>query len=99
MGVVIFWGILVILITLVIGASANMLIDSSDTSMMGGFFLVMGTLLFVLGVVCFTHANQEYFEKKEYSATEYQLNRKIITVNENDTVKVDTVFSLTRKNK
>lgn len=38
MGEVIFFlGILVILITLVIGASANMLIDSSDTSMMGVF--------------------------------------------------------------
>lgn len=99
MGEVIFWGILVILITLVIGSSANMLIDSSGTSMMGVFLLVMATLLFVITVVCFTHANQEYFEKKEYSVTEYQLNRKIITVDENDTVKVDTVFSLTRKNK
>ena len=37
MGEVIFWGILVILITLVIGASANMVIDSSGTSMMGVF--------------------------------------------------------------
>ena len=78
MGEVIFWGILVILITLVIGSSANMLIDSSDTSMMGVFLLVMGTLLFVITVACFMHANQEYFEKKEYSAAEYQLNRKII---------------------
>lgn len=64
-----------------------------------GGLLVIGTLLIVISVAYFTHTNQEYFEKKEYSVTEYQLNRKIITVDENDTVKVDTVFSLTRKNK
>lgn len=95
MGEVIFWGILVILITLVIGSSANMLIDS----MMGVFLLVIGIQLFMISVACFAYANQKYFEKKEYSVTEYQLNRKIITVDENNTVKVDTVFSLTRKNK
>lgn len=57
-----------------------------------------GTLLFVIGIAYFTHVNQEYFEKKEYSATEYQLNRKIITVDENDTVKVDTLYSFGKRN-
>lgn len=98
MGGVIFWGIIALLMAFVIGAFSNMLIDSSDTTVTGLFILVIGALLFVLCVACFTHANQEYFEKKEYSATEYQLNRKIITVDENDTVKVDTLYSFGKRN-
>lgn len=98
MSEVIFWGILVILMALVIGAFSDMLIDSSDISVMGLLPLGFGTVLFVIGVACFTFANQKYFEKKEYSTTEYHLNRKIITVDENDTVKVDTLYSFEKRN-
>lgn len=98
MGEVIFWGILVIIIVFIIGAYSNMLMDSNDTSLMGLFLLMCITLLFVIGVTCFTFANQKYFEKKEYSVTEYHLNKKIITVDENDTVKVDTLYSFEKRN-
>lgn len=98
MGTVIFWGTLVILTAFVLGLYSNMFIDSRDTSAMGLFLLVAGTLLLVICVICFTFANQKYFEKEEYSATEYRLNEKIITVNENDTVKVDTLYSFKKRN-
>lgn len=98
MGEVIFWGILVIITVLIIGAYLNMLIDSNDGSLIGLSLLVFVTLLFVAAVTCFTFANQKYFEKKEYSVTEYHLNKKIITVDENDTVKVDTLYSFEKRN-
>lgn len=98
MGEVIFWGILVILTAFVLGTYSNMFIDSRDSSAMGLFLLVAGTLLLVICVICFTFVNQKYFEKKEYSATEYRLNEKIVTVDENDTVKVDTLYSFKKRN-
>lgn len=97
MGIVIFWGILVILIAFIMGAILNMLIDSSDTSAEGLFSLVIGTLLLVICGICFIFTNQKCFEKKEYSTTEYRLNRSIITVNKNNTVKVDTLYSLEKR--
>lgn len=98
MAEVIFWGILIIIIVFIIGAYSNMLMDSNDSSLSGLFLLMCITLLFVIGVTCFTFANQKYFEKKEYSVTEYHLNKKIITVDENDTVKVDTLYSFEKRN-
>lgn len=98
MGTVIFGGALAILIAFILGAFSNMLIDSRDTSAEGLFSLVAGTLLFVLCVICFIFANQKYFEKEEYSATEYRLNEKIITVEENNIVKTDTLYSFEKRN-
>ena len=98
MGEVIFWGILIIIIAFIIGAYSNMLMDSNDSSSMGPFLLMCTTILFVISVTCFTFANQKYFEKKEYSVTDYHLNKKIITVDENDTVKVDTLYSFEKRN-
>ena len=97
MGFVIFWGILAILIAFILGAFTNMFIDSSDRSATELFSLVVGTLLFVICVTCFAFANKKYFEKKEYSATEYRLNEKIVTVEENNIVKTDTLYSLEKR--
>lgn len=91
MGNVILWGILVILTAFVLGVLFDTLMDSNDNFV--GVLFVIGTLLFMVCVIGFTLANQKYFERKEYSATEYRLNEKIVTVEENDTVKVDTLYS------
>lgn len=93
MGEVIFWGILVILAAFVLGVFLDTLMDPNDKSLLGAYIFVVGTLLFMVCVIGFTLANQKYFERKEYSATEYRLNEKIVTVEENDTVKVDTLYS------
>lgn len=99
MGTVIFWGIVAILMAFVLGLFFDTLMDISDKSAVGIVLLMIGTVLFMICVIGFTLANQKYFEKKEYSATEYRINEKIVTVEENNVVKVDTLYSLTRKNK
>ena len=97
MGEVIFWGILVILMAFVLGLYFEPLMDINDKSVVGIVLLIIWTLLFMVCVIGFTSANQKYFEKKEYSVTEYKLNEKIVTVEENNVAKVDTLYSLTRK--
>lgn len=41
--------------------------------------------------------NRSYYERKEYSITEYIVNQKVITIKEPDTVKIDTLYYFTRK--
>lgn len=95
MGNVILWGILVILTAFVLGVLFDTLMDSNDNFV--GVLFVVGTHLFIVCVIGFTLANQKYFERKEYSATEYRLNEKIVTVEENDTVKVDILYSFKKR--
>lgn len=98
MGEVIFWGILATLIAFVIGLFVDILMDINGKSVVGIVLLMIWTVLFMVCVIEFTLANQEYLEKKEYSVTEYQLNRKIVTVDENNTVKVDTLYYFEKRN-
>lgn len=98
MGIVIFWGIVAILMAFVLGLFFDTLMDISDKSAVGIVLLMIGTVLFMVCVIGFTLANQKYFEKKEYSVTEYHLNKKIVTVDENNTVKVDTLYSFEKRN-
>lgn len=97
MGNIIFWGIVIIFLAFVLGLSFNTLMESNDKSVVGVALFVIGTFLLMLGVMGFTLANQKYFEKKEYSATEYHLNEKIVTVKENNAVKVDTLYSFEKR--
>lgn len=98
MGEVIFWGIVIILLAFALGVFVDTLMDTNDESVVALAFFVTGTFLLMLGVMGFTLANQKYFEKKEYSVTEYHLNKKIVTVDENNTVKVDTLYSFEKRN-
>lgn len=97
MGNIIFGGIVIILLTFVLGVFFDTLMNTNDKSVVALALFVTGTFLLMLGVMGFTLANQKYFEKKEYSVTEYHLNRKIVTVDENDTVKVDTLYSFEKR--
>lgn len=44
-------------------------------------------------------ANNRYYEHKKYSATEYNINKKIITTKENNALKIDTLYYFTKKTK
>lgn len=58
--------------------------------------------LFVLGTalsIFFLSANaiHVYYAKKEYSSTKYELKKKIIRIEEDNTVKLDTVYTFKHK--
>ena len=38
-----------------------------------------------------------YVENKEYSSTKYNLKKKVITTEEDNTVKLDTIYTFTNK--
>lgn len=54
-------------------------------------------LIFVLTLGLSVAAIQEYYEKKEYSSTKYELKKKVITIEEDNTIKLDTVYTFMRK--
>lgn len=97
MGNIIFWGIVIILLAFVLGVFFDTLMDINDKSVVGIVLFMITTVLFIICVIGFTLANQKYFERKEYSATEYHLNEKIVAVEENDTVKVDILYYFVKK--
>ena len=97
MGVVVLCAVFTILMAFILGAFLNMFKDSDSNSVAESYILTAVMFLFVLCILGFICKNQEYFEKKEYSATEYHLNRKTITVKENNAVKVDTLYSFGKR--
>lgn len=57
--------------------------------------------LFIFGIIfsiCLSIvAIQKYYAKKEYSSTEYELKKKVITIKEDNTIKLDTLYTFKHK--
>lgn len=73
--------------------------DSSDNDndvlafVVAMFFLIVSVSL-PIGATCSYVKN---VETKEYSSTEYSLKKKVITIEEDSTVKLDTIYTFTHK--
>lgn len=59
-------------------------------SVVGIVFLIVSVGLSI-GMTC------TYVENKEYSSTKYNLKKKVITTEEDNTVKLDTIYTFTNK--
>ena len=73
--------------------------DSSDNDNDVLAFVVSIVLLIVsvslpIGA---TYSYVENVETKEYLSTEYSLKKKVITIEEDNTVKLDTIYTFTHK--
>ena len=66
--------------------------DDKDEVLCGLFILGLIPSIF-LSVI----AIQVYYDKKEYPAAKYELKKKVITIEENNTVKIDTVYTFKHK--
>lgn len=101
MGYIILWLTLALLFALAIGWLSDIAIkaDSVGTSTVAVMFILLGILFLSISISFLSISTQEYYEAKEYSVTEYSLNRKIITSEKNNAVKTDTTYSFARKNK
>ena len=62
-----------------------------DESSVHWFTLTVLGLLLSIGLS--TSAIQKYYEKKEWSSVKYNLKQKVITIEENNIVKLDTVYT------
>lgn len=103
MGMSIFFLILTLLAAFAMGSlfiiSVTMEDDSEDKGAEKISFcsLAATTVFFVVVLAFLIDSNKRYYEEKEYSLTEYDINKKTIVVEGNDSTKADTVYFFVRK--
>lgn len=94
MGTIILFVCCSILLAFLLGVMFEARFDSYDNNAL--WFIIT---MFFLGV-CIElsiFATQEYYEKKEYSSVKYDLKKKVITIEEDNTIKLDTLYKFMRK--
>lgn len=101
MGHIILWLTLSLLLAFAMGWLSDIAItaDSDEVCIAAVAVTLLCIFFLTLDVTFLSGSAQEYYETKEYSVTEYSLNRKIITSGKNNAVKTDTTYSFARKNK
>ena len=98
MGLIILFTVIAVLVAFATGIIVAVF-DSSDNDNDVLAFVVSIVLLIVS--VCLpisaTYSYVKNVETKEYSSTEYSLKKKVITIEEDNTVKLDTIYTFTHK--
>ena len=61
------------------------------------FAFVVGILFLIVSIGLSIGVTYLYVENKEYSSTKYNLKKKVITTEEDNTVKLDTIYIFTNK--
>ena len=61
------------------------------------FAFVVGILFLIVSIGLSIGLTSEYVKNKEYSSTKYNLKKKVITTEEDNTVKLDTIYTFTNK--
>ena len=61
------------------------------------FAFVVGILFLIVSIGLSIGLTSEYVKNKEYSSTKYNLKKKVITTEEDNTVKLDTIYIFTNK--
>lgn len=88
-------GVLTLVLTFILGGLTSMQIQERiETDLTS---LIVTFCLFVC-IFLYLTTSCKYYKQMEYPASEYNINKKIITTEEND-VKVDTLYYITRKTK
>lgn len=89
---------LVIFTAVALGIVVNIYFDSDRKDRVEARVVALFILAILIActVLCLD-VNRSYYERKEYSITEYIVNQKVITIKEPDTVKIDTLYYFTRK--
>ena len=96
MGLIILFVVIAVIVAFVSGIIVAVS-DSSDSDN-NVFAFVVAMFLLIVSVSLPIGATYSYVEKtKEYSSTEYSLKKKVITTEEDSTVKLDTIYTFTHK--
>lgn len=70
--------------------------DSSDNDN-NVFVFVVAMFFLIVSIGLSIGVTYEHVENKEYSSTKYNLKKKVITTEEDNTVKLDTIYTFTNK--
>lgn len=95
MGVIILCTFISIIIAFLSGILVAVT-DSSDNDN-AVFIFVVDMFFLIVSVGLSIGATYLYVENKEYSSTKYNLKKKVITTEEDNTVKLDTIYTFTNK--
>lgn len=97
MGLIILFTFIAVLVAFATGIMAAVT-DSSDNDNDVLAFVIMFFLIVSVSLpISATYSYVENVETKEYSSTKYSLKKKVITIEEDNTVKLDTIYTFTHK--
>lgn len=89
--------ILFTFISIIIAFFSGIAIAVADSSDNENVTSVVGILFLIVSIGLSIGVTYEYVENKEYSSTKYNLKKKVITTEEDNTVKLDTIYTFTNK--
>ena len=95
MGALILFGCISIALAFLSGMLFVTINDSPDEDF--GCLPIMAVFGFLISVGLFIGAIYEYCQNKEYPSTKYELKNKVIRIDENSTIKLDTVYTFKQK--
>ena len=97
MGLIILFTFIAVSVAFVTGRMVAVY-DSSDNDNDVLAFIVMFFLIVSVSLpISATCSYVKNVETKEYSSTKYSLKKKVITIKEDNTVKLDTIYTFTHK--
>lgn len=98
MGLIILFTFIAVIIAFVSGIIVAVTDSSDNDNDVLAFVVVMFFLIVSVSLpISATCSYVENVETKEYSSTKYSLKKKVITIEEDNTVKLDTIYTFTRK--
>ena len=98
MGLIILFTFIAVIIAFVSGIIVAVTDSSDNDNDVLAFVVVMFFLIVSVSLpISATCSYVENVETKEYSSTKYSLKKKVITIEEDNTVKLDTIYTFTHK--
>ena len=98
MGLIVLFTFIAVSVAFVTGRMVAVYDSSDNDNDVLAFVVVMFFLIVSVSLpISATYSYVENVETKEYSSTEYSLKKKVITIEEDNTVKLDTIYTFTHK--
>lgn len=95
MAAIFIWGILTLMLAFMLGGLLPKNIQTDNEADLNHIIMVF-CCVFAACFALYLNANRRYYEHKKYPATEYNINKKIVISEENNTIKVDTLYYFTK---
>ena len=98
MGLIILFTVIAVLVAFATGRIVAVFDSSDNDNDVLAFVVVMFFLIVSVSLpISATYSYAKNVETKEYSSTEYSLKKKVVTIEEDSTVKLDTIYTFTHK--
>lgn len=96
MAAIIIWGILTLIMVFMLGGLVPKNIQTDNKTDLDLIIMVF-CFVFAAFLALYLNANHRYYEHKKYPATEYNINKTIITTEEKGAIKTDTLYYFVKK--